>query len=185
MATHSSTLGWRIPWTEEPGELQSMGSLRVGHDWATSLSLFTFMHWRRKWQPTPLFLPWRIPGTGKPGGLPSLGLHRVGHDCIDLAAAAASTTTEPVLWSLGTTTTEPMHPRACIPQEKPLQWEACALQLESSPSSPQLEISQHRRKTQNSQKWINKQNNNTYFVWKRNSILNFICSMFPALFLLS
>ena len=34
-----------------------MGSLRVGHDWATSLSLFTFMHWRRKWQPTPVFLP--------------------------------------------------------------------------------------------------------------------------------
>ena len=45
------------PWTEEPGRLQSMGSLRVGHDWATSLSLFTFMHWRRKWQPTPVFLP--------------------------------------------------------------------------------------------------------------------------------
>ena len=45
------------PWTEEPGRLQSMGSLRVGHDWVTSLSLFTFMHWRRKWQPTPVFLP--------------------------------------------------------------------------------------------------------------------------------
>ena len=57
MATHSSTLAWKIPWTEEPGRLQSMGSLRVGHDWATSLSLFTFMHWRRKWQPTPVFLP--------------------------------------------------------------------------------------------------------------------------------
>ena len=57
MATHSSTLTWKIPWTEEPGRLQSMGSLRVGHDWATSLSLFTFMHWRRKWQPTPVFLP--------------------------------------------------------------------------------------------------------------------------------
>ena len=47
----------QIPWTEEPGGLQSMGSLRVGLDWATSLSLFTFMHWRRKWQPTPVFLP--------------------------------------------------------------------------------------------------------------------------------
>jgi len=43
MATHSSTLAWRIPWTEEPGRLQSMGSLRVGHDWVTSLSLFTFI----------------------------------------------------------------------------------------------------------------------------------------------
>ena len=57
MAPHSSTLAWKIPWTEEPGRLQSMGSLRVGHDWATSLSLFSFMHWRRKWQPTPVFLP--------------------------------------------------------------------------------------------------------------------------------
>ena len=57
MATHSSPLAWEIPWMEEPGRLQSLGSLRVGHDWATSLSLFTFMHWRRKWQPTPVFLP--------------------------------------------------------------------------------------------------------------------------------
>ena len=57
MAPHSSTLAWKIPWMEEPGRLQSMGSVRVGHDWATSLSLFTFMHWRRKWQPTPVFLP--------------------------------------------------------------------------------------------------------------------------------
>ena len=55
MAPHSSTLAWRIPWTEEPGRLQSTGLLRVGHDWATSLSLFTFTHWRRKWQPTPVF----------------------------------------------------------------------------------------------------------------------------------
>ena len=57
LAPHSSTLAWKIPWMEEPGRLQSMGSLRVGHDGATSLSLFTFMHWRRKWQPTPVFLP--------------------------------------------------------------------------------------------------------------------------------
>ena len=57
MAPHSSTLAWKIPWTEEPGGLWSMGSLGVGHDWATSLSLFAFMHWRRKWQPTPVFLP--------------------------------------------------------------------------------------------------------------------------------
>ena len=64
MAPHSSTLAWKIPWTEEPGELQSMGSLRVGQDWATSLSLFTFMHWRRKWQPTPVFLPGESQGQG-------------------------------------------------------------------------------------------------------------------------
>ena len=64
MAPHSSTLAWKIPWTEEPGRLQSMGSLRVGHDGATSLSLFTFMHWRRKWQPTPVFLPGESQGRG-------------------------------------------------------------------------------------------------------------------------
>ena len=46
MSPHSSTPAWKIPWTEDPGGLQSMGSLRVGHDWVTSLSLFTFMHWR-------------------------------------------------------------------------------------------------------------------------------------------
>ena len=57
MAPHSSTLSWKIPGTEEPGGLQSVGSLRVEHDWVNSLSLFTFMHWRRKWQPTPVSLP--------------------------------------------------------------------------------------------------------------------------------
>ena len=57
MAPHCSTVAWKIPWMEEPGRLQSMGLLRVRHDWASSLSLFTFMHWRRKWQPTPVFLP--------------------------------------------------------------------------------------------------------------------------------
>ena len=62
MAPHFSTLAWKIPWTEEPGRLQSMGSQRVGHDWATSLSLFTFMHWRRKWQPTPVLLPGKSHG---------------------------------------------------------------------------------------------------------------------------
>ena len=83
MATHSSTLAWKIPWTEEPGRLQSMASLRVRNDWATSLSLFTFMHWRRKWQPIPVFLPGESQGWGS---LPSMGSHRVGHDWNDLAA---------------------------------------------------------------------------------------------------
>ena len=64
MAPHSSTLAWKIPWTEEPGRLQSMGLLRVGHNWVTSLWLFTFMHWRRKWQPTPVFLPRESQGWG-------------------------------------------------------------------------------------------------------------------------
>ena len=64
MAPHSSSLAWKIPWTEEPGRLQFMGSLGVGHDRTTSLSLFTFMHWRRKWQPTPVFLPGESQGRG-------------------------------------------------------------------------------------------------------------------------
>ena len=64
MAPHSSTLSWTIPWMEEPGSLQSMGLLRVGEDWATSLSLFTFMYWRRNWQPTPVFLPGESQGRG-------------------------------------------------------------------------------------------------------------------------
>ena len=64
IAPHSSTLAWKIPWMEEPVRLQFMGSRRVVHDWATSLSLFTFMHWRRKWQPTPVFLPGESQGRG-------------------------------------------------------------------------------------------------------------------------
>ena len=64
MAPHSSTLSWKIPWTEEPGRLQSLGLLRVGHDLVTSLSLFTFMHWRRKWQPTAVFVPGDPQGRG-------------------------------------------------------------------------------------------------------------------------
>ena len=74
MAPHSSTLAWQIPWMEEPGSLQSMGSLGVEHDWATSLSLFTFMHWRRKWQPTPVFLPGESQGRGS-----LVGCHLWGH----------------------------------------------------------------------------------------------------------
>ena len=61
--THSSTFAWKIPRTEEPGGLQSIGLLRVGHHWATSLSFLTFMHWRRKWQPTPVFLPGESQGA--------------------------------------------------------------------------------------------------------------------------
>ena len=87
--THSSTLAWKIPWTEEPGRLRSMGLWRVGHDWATSLSFFTFhFHALEKEMAThSSVLAWRIPGTGEPGGLPSMGSHRVIHDWSDLAAA--------------------------------------------------------------------------------------------------
>ena len=82
MATHSSTLAWKIPWMEEPGRLQSMGSQRVRHNRATSLSLFTFhFHALEKEMAThSSLLAWRIPGTVEPGGLPSMGLHRVGRD---------------------------------------------------------------------------------------------------------
>ena len=85
-ATHSSTLAWKIPWTEEPGRLQSMGLLRVGHDFT-----FTFhFHVLEKEMVTHFsVLAWRIPGKGEPGGLLSMGSHRVEHDWNDLAPAAA------------------------------------------------------------------------------------------------
>ena len=89
MAPHSSTLAWKIPWTWEPGRLQSMGSWRVGHNWATSLSLFTFMLWRRKWQLTPLFFPGESQGWWSLVGCCLWG-HRGGHNWSNLAAAAAS-----------------------------------------------------------------------------------------------
>ena len=89
MAPHSSTLAWKIPWMEEPGGLQSMGSLSVRHNWATSLSLVTFMHCRRKWQSTPVFLPGESQGGGSLVGCHLWGL-RVGHDWSDLAAASSS-----------------------------------------------------------------------------------------------
>ena len=72
MATHSSPLAWKIPW-EESGRLQSMGLLRVKHDLAASLSLFTFMHWTRKWQPTPVFLPGESQRRGSLVGCPLWG----------------------------------------------------------------------------------------------------------------
>ena len=88
MAPHSSTLAWKSPWEEEPDGLQSMGSWRVGHDWVTSLSLFTFIG---EGNGNPLQCSClEIPRTGEPGGLPSTGSNRVGHDWSDLAAAAAA-----------------------------------------------------------------------------------------------
>ena len=89
MAPYSSTLAWKIPWMEDPGRLQSMRSLRVGHDWATSFSLFTFMHCRRKWQPTPVFLPGESQRQRSLVGCRLWG-HTVRHNWSDLAAAAAA-----------------------------------------------------------------------------------------------
>ena len=91
MATHSGTLAWKIPWMDKPGRLQSMGSLAVGHDWATSLSLFTFMHWKGNGQPTPAFLPGESQGRGSLVGCCLWG-RTVRHNWSDLAAAAVSFT---------------------------------------------------------------------------------------------
>ena len=77
MVPYSSTLAWRIPWMEEPGRLQSMGSLRVGHNWMISLSLFTFRHWRRKWQSTPVFLLGKFQGQRRLAGYSPWGRKRV------------------------------------------------------------------------------------------------------------
>jgi len=98
MAPHSSTLAWKIPWAEEPGRLQSMGSLRVGHNWATSLSLFRNFYALEKEMAThSSVLAWRIPGMGEPGGLLSMGSHRVGHDWSDLAVAVVSSCLLPII----------------------------------------------------------------------------------------
>ena len=82
MAPHSSILAWKVPLMEEPGRLQSMGSLRVRHDRVTSLSLFIFMHWRRTWQPTPVFLPIESQGRGS-----LVGCHLWGHTDLDTTEA--------------------------------------------------------------------------------------------------
>ena len=79
MATHSSTLTWKISWTEEPGRLQSMGSLGVGHDCDFPFT-FHFHALEREMAAHSNVLAWSIPGTGEPGGLLSMGSHRVGHD---------------------------------------------------------------------------------------------------------
>ena len=79
---------WKIPWTEEPGGLQSMGSWRVGHDFTFTFT-FYFHALEKAMATHSSVLAWRIPGTGEPGGLPSMGWHRVRHNWSDLAAAAA------------------------------------------------------------------------------------------------
>ena len=97
--THSSTLAWKIPWTEEPGGLQSMGSgsRRVGHTFTVH-----FHALEKEMATHSSVLAWRIPGMGEPGGLPSMGLHRVRHNWSALAAAAAgpSTVTISVTWRI-------------------------------------------------------------------------------------
>ena len=77
MATHSSTLAWKITWMEEPSRLQSMGSRRVD---TTEQLHFLFHALEKEMATHSSVLAWRIPGTGEPGGLPSMGSHRVGQD---------------------------------------------------------------------------------------------------------
>ena len=103
MAPHSSTLAWKIPWMEEPGGPQSMGSLGVRQDSATSLSLYTFMHWRRKWQPTPVFLPGESQGRGS-----LMGCHLWGHTESDMTETAAATHSH-LLWTLQRRAFAPPH----------------------------------------------------------------------------
>ena len=89
MASHSSTLAWKIPWLEQPGRLQSLGLQSVVHDWETSVSFSLSCLAEGNGNPSSV-LARRIPGTGDPGGLPSMGSHRVIHDWSDLAVAAAA-----------------------------------------------------------------------------------------------
>ena len=98
VSTHSSPLAWKIPWTEEPGRLQSMGLQRVGHNWAT---YFHFRALEEEMATHSSGLAWRIPGTGEPGRLSSIGLHRVRHDWSDLEAPAAAAAT--ATWALSLT----------------------------------------------------------------------------------
>ena len=77
MATHSSTLAWKIPWMEEPDRLQSMGSRRARHDFTFT---FHFHALEKEMATHSSVLAWRIPGTEEPGGLLSMGSHRVGHN---------------------------------------------------------------------------------------------------------
>ena len=87
MATQSSTLAWKIPWTEDPGRLQSMGSLTVGHLLSDFTFTFHFYALDEEMATHSSVLAWRIPEMAEPGGLPSMGSHRVGHDSSDLTVA--------------------------------------------------------------------------------------------------
>ena len=99
MAPHSSsTLAWKVPWVEEPWWATVHGSLRVGHDWATSLSLFTLLHWRRKRQPTPVFLPGESHGQRSLVGYSPWG-RWVGHDCATSLSCVGEGNSNPFQYS--------------------------------------------------------------------------------------
>ena len=91
MATHSRNLAWKIPWTEGPGGLQSMGVAR-SQTWLSDFTFtFHFHALEKEMETHSSVLAWRIPGTGEPGGLQSMGLLGVGHNWSNLAAAVAAT----------------------------------------------------------------------------------------------
>ena len=99
MVPRSSTLAWKIPWIEEPGRLQSIGSAKSWTRLSDFIFTFHFYGLEKEMATHSSILAWRVPGTGEPGGLPSLGSHRVRHDWSDSAAAAA-VATEQLQWVL-------------------------------------------------------------------------------------
>ena len=118
MAPHSSTLAWKIPWAEEPGRLQSMGSHRVR--WLRDFTFTFHFHALEKEMAThSSVLAWRIPGMGEPGGLPSMVSHRVGHNWSDLAAATAGKATQ----ILGSNTTSDYKGQIQIMMSPQILWQ--------------------------------------------------------------
>ena len=187
MAPHSNTLAWKIPWMEEPGRLQSMGSLRVGHDWTTSLSFFTFLHWRRKWLPHP----WDSPGKNT-----GVGCHFL-LQCMKVkseseVAQSCPTPSDPMDYSL------PCSSIHEIFQARVLEWGAIAFSNLSHLTypiylltlSPNLVLcSPHLKKHQNSellkfQAWFKR--SNFLLVWFSllciSYIFNYFCSYLYVLF---
>ena len=122
MAPHSGTVAWRIPWMEEPGRLQSMGSLGVRHDWVTSLSLSTFMHWRRKWQPTSVFLPGESHGRRSLVGCSPWG--RTESDTTEATWQAVTSNTTlvcSITQKNGNYNVQKVHAIKCVCTRKPLR----------------------------------------------------------------
>ena len=147
MAPHSSTVAWKIPWMKEPGRLQSVGLWRVRHNWATSLSLFIFIHWRRKWQPTPVFLPGESQGRGSLVG-------SVRHNWSNLAAVCLFFSSVQSLSRVRlcdpmdcSTPGLPVHHQLPEFTQTHVHWVSDAIQPShplSSPSPPALNLSQHQ-----------------------------------------
>ena len=99
MAPHSSTLAWKIPWTEEHGRLHAVHGVAKHQAWLSDFTFtFHFPALEKEMAAHSSVPAWRIPGTAEPGGLPSMGSHRVRHDWSPLAAAAASTSAH-LIWS--------------------------------------------------------------------------------------